>query len=76
MIHTVHTRGYGNCPQFTSIEEAGEYLQLLVAESLAKARRRGHRQATKQRHSDTNYSITLGPDKRSTLYAQHFIVSS
>lgn len=73
--YTVTSQGYECCPSFKTIEEAKGELSELVKDSLLKAKRRGHKEATKHKLSDDCYRITLGRDKQSTIYSHFAIVT-
>lgn len=70
--YIVHTQGYTNCPEFPTLDAARALLSELVAESLAAARRKSST-AHKHKLGEDNYAITLGSDRRSTLWAAHSI---
>lgn len=71
-MHTVHTLGYTHCPQFANKPWARAHLREIVKDSLARAKRKS-KTARKHKNGPDNYSITLGSDKRSTLWASHWI---
>lgn len=70
--YIVQSAGYTNCPTFGTLIEAQTYLKELVGDSLIMAKRRS-KTATKHKLGENNYSITLGRDKRSSLWAHHWI---
>ena len=72
MSFIVQSRGYYQCPEFTTLVEARAELKALVADSLAMARRK-YPEATKHKILEDYYTITLGKDRQSQLWAEHHI---
>ena len=70
--YVVHTLGFQQCPEFTTLEEAEKHLAVIVAEQLAHCRRR-FKCGSKHKLGERNYSITLGTHRDSQLYSQHHI---
>lgn len=71
-LFIVKSQGYYACPEFHTLQEARQFLRETVKESLARARSR-FSQARKHRIAKNVYEITLGIDRRSTLWAAHWI---
>jgi len=61
--------------EVASLSAARAELRAVVAEELAAARRKS-KQATKHKHSDDNYEITLGPDRRSALWTRITLITT
>lgn len=74
MFHKLFSLGYYNGPEYPTLREARKNLSALLAEELAKAKRKS-KTARKHKLGADNYSITLGSDPRSALWGQHGIIS-
>jgi hypothetical protein len=72
-IYTVQSLGYYHCPEYKNYAEAKLVLAGLVVDSLNSARRKSP-QATKHKLGKDSYSITLGADRNSALWAVHTIL--
>lgn len=72
-MFSVESLGYEGGPQYSTLEIARKVLAELVAVSLGAAKRHGGT-ATKHRCGKDAYTVTLGRDKNSALWAAHSIV--
>jgi hypothetical protein len=72
--YVINSFGYERGDEFKTIAEAKKALHELVTESLSRAKRLSE-QSTKHKLSDRSYSITLGKNSNSRLYAAHCILT-
>jgi hypothetical protein len=71
--YVIWTSGHEPGPPIATLEAARQELAELVAESLAECRRK-FGQATKVRHSEDSYTVTIGDRHSVSIWATHSII--